>query len=308
MYTQCPDCLTIYRIGAESLAGGRGSFRCGHCATVFDALPTLIDKLPLEVIGELPRHPAPNAPPLLAVPAMHPQPRQIPLFEQAVAPTSTERSERTEPLLPGDWLSQVPPTLYDPVGRASFDMRGAKSGAAESAKPRPAQSAAPRNYARPQPPTSRGWVWSCVLLACTLGAQIAWAERERLLAEPVLRGALDQVLGWFGERLPPMVQLEKLTLVSREVRPHSSVPGALLITAAVRNDSDLTLAYPRVEVKMTDLGGRAVALRRFTPDEYLSDPAGQLQGLKPGALVPLVFEVVDPGRDAFNYEFAFREP
>jgi predicted Zn finger-like uncharacterized protein len=308
MYTQCPDCLTIYRIGAESLAGGRGSFRCGHCATVFDALPTLIDKLPLEVIGELPRHPAPNAPPLLAVPAMHPQPRQIPLFEQNAAQTSAEPSERTEPSLPGDWLSQVPPTLYDPVGRASFDMRGAKSGGPDSVKPKAAQSATSRHYPRPQAPASRGWVWSCVLLACTLGAQIAWAERERLLAEPVLRGALDQVLGWFGERLPPMVQLDALTLVSREVRPHSSVPGALLISAAVRNDSNVALAYPRIEVKMMDLGGRAIALRRFTPDEYLSDPAGQLRGLQPGALVPLVFEVVDPGRDAFNYEFAFREP
>lgn len=316
MYTQCPDCLTIYRIGAESLAGGRGSFRCGHCATVFDALPTLIEKLPLEVVGELPRHPAPNAPPLLAVPAMHPQPRQVSMFG---AEPAQPLAERVEPVLGEDWFAQIPPTLNDSVARANFDVRdpartprAANAGRAHSSSPglsasRPTPSYAQRGSQRHTPP-SRAWVWGSVLLVCTLAGQIAWAERQRLLTQPAVRQGLEQVLGWFDQRLPPMVKLDALTLVSREVRPHGNVPGALLISAAMRNDSTLVLAYPRVEIRMTDLTGKAVALRRFSPDEYLGDPAGQLAGLQPGALVPLVFEVVDPGRDALNYEFAFRAP
>jgi predicted Zn finger-like uncharacterized protein len=316
MYTQCPDCLTIYRIGAESLAGGRGSFRCGHCATVFDALPTLIEKLPLEVVGELPRHPAPNAPPLLAVPAMHPQPRQVSMFD---AEHGKQSSARVEPVLDSDWFAQIPPTLNDSVGRANFDVRdpartSRSTGSARSdtvspvlSANRPAPSYAQGRSYRHDPP-SRAWVWGSVLLVCTLAGQIAWAERQRLLAEPALRQGLEMALGWFGQRLPLLVKLDALTLVSREVRPHGDVPGALLISAAMRNDSSSVLAYPRIEIRMTDLTGKPVALRRFTPDDYLGDPAGQLAGLQPGALVPLVFEVVDPGRDALNYEFAFRTP
>lgn len=307
MYTQCPDCLTIYRIGAESLAGGRGSFRCGHCGTVFDALPTLIEKLPLEVVGELPRHPAPDLPPVLAVPAMHPRPRQ----SEPATEEGPGGAQRLEPSLPGEWLSQIPPTLNDAVGRASFDVRDPQRGRGGSEHLHDGRAQQRRtnhrSSYRPDPP-SAGWMWGCALLVCTLGAQIAWAERDQLLLQPTLRSSLETALGWFGSKLPPRVDPEALTLVSREVRPHAEVPGALLISAAMRNDSTVALAYPRVEIRMTDMGGRSVALRRFTPDEYLGDPAGQASGLQPGALAALVFEVVDPGREALNYEFAFREP
>ena len=41
MYAQCPECLTIYKIGAAVLGQSHGSVRCGHCNAVFDALRTL---------------------------------------------------------------------------------------------------------------------------------------------------------------------------------------------------------------------------------------------------------------------------
>lgn len=311
MYTQCPQCLTIYRIGADALAGGRGTFRCGHCESVFDALPTLIEKLPLEVEGELPRHPAPDLPPLLAVPAMHPRVR---LPERLDAPAedtvlSESAAARVEPQLPGDWLAQVPPVLHEAVGRARFDVRDPQRRAADpvataSRRVRPVPSV----MAEPAPGTSWGWVWGCVLLLGVLAAQIGWAERERLWSHPRLRPWIEQAAGWFGLSVPPMRDPQSLSLVSRDVSPHASVPGALLIAAALRNDGSVPVAFPRIEVRMTDLAGRAVALRRFTPEAYLGDLESAARGVPPGALVPVVFEVVDPGRDALNYQFEFHPP
>ena len=48
MYTQCPECLTIYKVAAELIGQGHGSARCGHCAATFDVLRSLADSLPLE--------------------------------------------------------------------------------------------------------------------------------------------------------------------------------------------------------------------------------------------------------------------
>jgi predicted Zn finger-like uncharacterized protein len=337
MYTQCPECLTIYRIAAEALAGGRGSFRCGHCESVFDALPSLVDKLPLEVTGELPRQPAPMAPPLLQVPAMHPRRLEGEAPKGAVAEPrlfdagdgkevgQAEPGGAREPGLSADWLKSLDQALKSPPPKAAFSARDLpKAGAprtpvpapagSKPGDPKPSFSAGPRG--RPvqrsgyhADPPSPGWRWGCAVLLLTLAGQVAWAERAQWLRQPPVRRVVDQVLGWFGQHLPPLAEPALLSLTSRDVRPHTSVPGALLITASMRNaHPELPVAFPRVEIRMTDLTGKAVAMRRFEPAEYLGDPSAIPKGIEPGAMVPLVFEVVDPGRSALNFEFAFRMP
>lgn len=44
MYTQCPDCATIFRVTAEALRTAQGDVRCGVCATSFNALENLSEQ------------------------------------------------------------------------------------------------------------------------------------------------------------------------------------------------------------------------------------------------------------------------
>ncbi len=44
MYTQCPDCATVFRITAEALRAAAGDVRCGVCATSFNALENLSEQ------------------------------------------------------------------------------------------------------------------------------------------------------------------------------------------------------------------------------------------------------------------------
>jgi len=44
VYTQCPDCTTVFRITAEALRIARGQARCGVCAATFDALEQLSEE------------------------------------------------------------------------------------------------------------------------------------------------------------------------------------------------------------------------------------------------------------------------
>ncbi len=43
MYTQCPYCLTHFRVRAEQLSAADGQVHCGHCNQVFNALSSLRD-------------------------------------------------------------------------------------------------------------------------------------------------------------------------------------------------------------------------------------------------------------------------
>jgi len=44
VYTQCPDCATVFRITAEALRAAQGNVRCGVCSTSFNALDNLSER------------------------------------------------------------------------------------------------------------------------------------------------------------------------------------------------------------------------------------------------------------------------
>ncbi|HVN43304.1 MAG TPA: MJ0042-type zinc finger domain-containing protein, partial [Steroidobacteraceae bacterium] len=46
MYSQCPDCLTRFRVTADALRAAHGTVRCGRCGSAFDALARLSDTIP----------------------------------------------------------------------------------------------------------------------------------------------------------------------------------------------------------------------------------------------------------------------
>jgi predicted Zn finger-like uncharacterized protein len=301
VYTQCPECLTIYRVTPETVGAGRGQLKCGHCSHVFDALPTLTEKLPLEVVGELPQHRA-LPPPELTLPAMHPRRPQSDMFElppesarngltdgPEAAPRSSQSASsdgfraRREPALLADWMKVDSPRMSAPV-------RALPSASKASA------------LAPVAAPASKRWWWGCAGLACLLILQSAYAEREWLLTQPPVRAALKPVLGIFGQELKPLAKVSTLSVLGLSLKPHPSVPEALLISATLRNSDHISLAYPWVELRLTDINEKPAALRRFAPFEYLSNVKAARSGLAAGAMVPLVFEVIDPGRGAMNYQ------
>jgi predicted Zn finger-like uncharacterized protein len=261
MFTQCPECLTVYKLGGAELAGAHGSVRCGHCAAVFDALRTLVALLPPEPIDHLSTHPTQAAPPQLDTPVFRPNPAQTSLFAEP-----HDRAKATE--------------------RSSM----------------PAFAAA-RRRAR----TTRTWPWiaACALLLVILGGEVAWSEQASWINHRQVRAWLDPVCAKLDCRLPLRRDAGTLELLSRDIRPHPSVPGALIISATLRNDAPFAQPFPLVEIALSDLDEKRVAMRRFQPREYLNDARSIESGLAAGASTALVFEVADPGRDAVAFEFKF---
>jgi hypothetical protein len=144
-----------------------------------------------------------------------------------------------------------------------------------------------------------------VVLALALAAQIAWASRVALIRDPATQAQALRICARVDCRLPPIRDIAKLELLSRDIRPDPGAAGALAITATFRNDAPYRQPWPVVVVELTDLDNNVVAMRRFRPLEYMPDAAKRAAGITPGATAAVAFEVADPGKRAVSFHFGF---
>ena len=154
---------------------------------------------------------------------------------------------------------------------------------------------------------ARRWPWHWLLvplLVASLALEVAVADRARWAADPALRPRMEQLCALLRCRLPPWQEPGAFHITTREIRPHPSASGVLLVTASFRNDAAFAQEWPRLQLSLSDLDGQSLGLRRFTPREYLgSTPATRLIG--PGQSASVTLEILDPGKRAVAFSFDF---
>lgn len=198
------------------------------------------------------------------------------------------------------------------VDTAPGESPAPATGGDEAAEPAPRR--APEAPRREPPadwtPPARGfnrlWLAASLLLVLGLTAQMLFLAPRALANHAGLRPVAEALCGLSGCELPPRRDLQQLRIASRDVRAHPSVPGALIISATLVNDAGFTQPFPVLEISLGDLQGRQVALRRFRPAVYLPDSVNVEAGMAPDSRVQVSLEVVDPGKSAVAFEFAFR--
>ncbi len=174
------------------------------------------------------------------------------------------------------------------------------------ARPRPAS--APR-FAREririaQAPQWRWWIASLTLLILLL-AIYPIANRNVLARDANWRPTLQKACNTLGCTLPPWGEMSAFEVTAREVGPHPSVKGALLITVTFHNKAAFAQAWPMLELTFSDVNGRLLGLRRFEPQEYLGG-APKTPLIRADQSASATLEVVNPGREAVAYNFDFR--
>lgn len=153
------------------------------------------------------------------------------------------------------------------------------------------------------PWTTAAWAAVSLPLILLLALQSVHHERARLSQFPEARPLIDLVCRavpcprtTVEARAPEAFRMEGRSVIS-----HPEVSNALMVTADLINGGEIAQPPPVVELRFTDVNGRTVAMRRFSPEEY---GMGETP-LTPGQQIYLRLELVDPGRRAIAYEFAF---
>lgn len=265
MFTQCRGCGEIFQVIVDDLVTASAMVRCSSCGTVFNALDTLSDYKPQQST-DLILHENDNPPPLLT----HE-------FKESIVKQSPIDSDSPK-------LNQYEKIDDDVVFSIKPDFVA--------------------NEVKSTKKPSLLWF----LFSITLVALLLWQTTIALK-----NGSLKLPDGAFRDKICNLIEcyaqikqsdLNKIALVSRSIRQHPGRDNALIIKTGIINSDEKIQVFPALQVKMSNLNGDIVAMRRFLPREYLDFETIQA-GMLPNTLVPITLELQSPGKNAVTFEVGF---
>lgn len=295
MYTQCPHCRSIYRVGADALAAARGELRCGNCGKLFDGFATLTERLP-EQVDALPRRHLDASPPLLAVPAYTPPDAAPDPLDLLPTPGPDIRREPEMPrLLPREALIEAG-VLPESMGRRMPTLEPATPGFAADYRPDRPQSAS----------AGIGAVTGLLMLGLGVVATVQLALLGQSLWLPSFPTAelwLSRACEPLGCRIGRPQDWSQVRLVGKGVHTNPSRPEVVTLLGSLQNAGVSATPWPEVEVVALNHHGAIIAARRFTANDYLSGPEVARRRFEPASVVPVQFDLVAPPEATGGYRF-----
>lgn len=151
-------------------------------------------------------------------------------------------------------------------------------------------------------------IWTLIVLALigVLVAQVTWFQFDRLSSIPELRPFYEQGCDIAGCELKPLVDVDAIQSRKLVVRTNPENRSQLVVDAVIINRAAFEQPFPAIALTFSNLNGDVVAQSVFTPDEYLAGDGRDLEVMPTDTPVRIVINIRDPGKDAVNYNIAFR--
>jgi predicted Zn finger-like uncharacterized protein len=310
-YTRCPACKTVFRVTDAQLALRGGMVRCGHCQTIFDGNAERISLAPQPVPDDA-MDEAMQGPPTVTLRSA-----------RALTPVAPEEAHaRAAAVAASAAASPATVARAEPAAReaATTTLRGEPSVAAtgRGAMPTtrrdvadaPVSRAAPLSEARPRAtaepdidyenrfawdkPSARGprrtWPYAVgiPLLLVLLVGQAIYHFRDSIAAHwPGTRPALASMCRVASCAVRPLRDVAALSIDASDLQLDPAHKGLLILTATVRNRAAYAIAYPYLELTLTDSQDQVVVRRAFAPTEYMGGTTDVNAGLPGNGDAPL---------------------
>ncbi|MCL7943272.1 DUF3426 domain-containing protein [Marinobacter sp. ATCH36] len=154
----------------------------------------------------------------------------------------------------------------------------------------------------------RTTLWTLVVLALigVLVAQVTWFQFDRLSSIPELRPFYEKGCEIAGCELKPLVNVDAIQSRKLVVRTNPENRSQLVVDAVIINRAAFEQPFPAIALTFSNLNGDVVAQSIFTPNEYLAGEGQEMEAMPTDTPVRIVINIRDPGRDAVNYNIAFR--
>lgn len=148
-------------------------------------------------------------------------------------------------------------------------------------------------------------VLGSLLLLLVLAGQYVYFNFSDVSRNPSLRPWLELLCKQAGCALPGQVDLTRLSSSNLVVRSHPHERNALVVDAIIKNTADFEQPFPVIQLNFADLNNTPLAHRQFQPREYITDTSIDIQRMPPNTPIHLTLEIVDPGKQAVNYQLEF---
>ena len=253
-YTRCPGCATVFRVTPEQLGMRAGQVRCGQCKTVFDGIAQLVSLSPTVVTDD----------------AATPADETAPGPPKGTPPNAEARAVAAEAPSP-----TPAPAGDERTGTASEDRF------APPASPKP-------HWAR-----VLFYTVAIVFLVLLVAAQAVFHFRDAIATFwPVARPAFVRVCAAAGCAIRPLrdAAMSHLSIEASDLQADPAHRGLLILTVTVRSRAEWWLAYPHLELTLTDAQDRIVVRRVLAPADYAGGTADLQRGIAPnGEIAVKVF-------------------
>jgi hypothetical protein len=175
-------------------------------------------------------------------------------------------------------------------------------------KPRRARSHHAPSFARrhaPAPVRTTHWrSWLVVAgLFLLLLVQIVLAQRVELAGNARWRPLITSTCALLRCDVPAWREPAAFTMLQRSVQPKAGTRGVLHVSASFRNDARWEQPWPTVLLTLSDMDGRQVGMRAFTPADYLGKDARDV--VAPGQSATIQLDVVEPAQQVVAFTFDF---
>ncbi|MEO8484730.1 MAG: zinc-ribbon and DUF3426 domain-containing protein [Betaproteobacteria bacterium] len=248
-YTRCPGCKTIFRVTPQQLLLKMGQVRCGHCRTVFDGNAALVS----------------------LAPQLH---ADVDGGEDLGPPTVTLRPARA--------LRSADEPIHAPTRPSVAPL--AQAGSASSADWE-------NRFAWDKPRERKRATWmaaGALLLALLLVGQTIWHFRDAIAAHfPAARAALVRACAFAGCAVRPLRDVAALSIEASDLQADAAHRGLLILAASVRNRANYAIAYPYLELTLTDAQDQVVVRRAFAPTDYAGGTIDLARGILGGSEMPI---------------------
>jgi predicted Zn finger-like uncharacterized protein len=248
-FTRCPGCKTIFRVTSQQLAMRAGQVRCGHCQTVFDGVAALVSLAP-QAREEFPQDEFSRGP-----------------------PTVTLRSSKA-----------LQPVADDADARAAAaDQAELEAEDAEATADPPIDYSARFSWQEKQERRLvPSWVVALAIpiLLALLAGQALFHLRDAIAAHwPTTKPTLIKLCAVARCEVRAIADISGLSIEASDLQADPAHRGLLILSSTIRNRVPYALAYPYLELTLSDAQDQVVVRRAFAPEEYLTAAADPRAGI-----------------------------
>ncbi|MDX1452308.1 MAG: DUF3426 domain-containing protein, partial [Oleiphilaceae bacterium] len=145
----------------------------------------------------------------------------------------------------------------------------------------------------------------CLALVLVLIAQASWFHYEKFAKYPHFVTVMSKACEWLKCELPELSDISKISSQNLVVRSHPTARQALIIDTVIVNEADFAQDFPDIALYFSDINNNIVAQRRIKPEEYLTPDILSWNEMPPEKAIHISLELMDPGKEAVNYELRF---